>query len=537
MAHISSFSRSTHGSAVRRSPVAMAAAAVALSAVLAACGGGGGDSGSLAVNNPVGELASGIVTGFGSVYVDGVKLEDAKAATVTLNADGTTTNTALRLGQRVRAEHDGKGTASRVVVDAAVIGAVSVVDATAGTFKVAGQTVKANADSAAGPVTVYAGGYTALADVAATDLVEVHGTPVYDSVTKVYTVQATRIEKRTSIAAVRVTGAVSALDTTAKTFVLNGVTVSYGSATLLPASAALAVGQSVVVWAKTYVSGTTLAASGVRVVTGAKSDLPAATVAQLAGVVSQYDAVAGSFQVSGVTVKLASATTIMPSSKTVGNNAYVQVGGTVQADGSLLATAVRIRQSDTVDDAARIRLNGAISSLVNSTSFVVRGVPVDAPASALQSSCTGITLADGVVVDVVATPQTGTDVVLASRVDCRSANAVTPAVTIRELRGVPSVVDATAKTFTLTTTRLSSVTTQSVSWTDQTVWGSTLTAATLASQTAVAVEGYLDSAGVLIARELRVPGTRDADAYDLSSATGLEKGWGRYDSKIRGQRK
>jgi Domain of unknown function (DUF5666) len=537
MAHTSSISRAMQGLAGRRSPVAMAASAVALSAALVACGGGGGDGGSLAVTNPVGELASGIVTGFGSVYVDGVKLEDAQAATVTLNADGTTTNAGLRLGQRVRAEHNGKGTASRVVVDAAVIGAVTAVDATAGTFKVAGQTVKANTDSAAGPVTVYAGGYTTLADVAATDLVEVHGTPVYDSVTRVYTVQATRIEKRTSIAAVRVSGTVSAVDTTAKTFVLNGVTVSYGSATLLPATASLAAGQSVVVWAKTYVSGAALAASGVRVVTGAKSDLPAATVAQLAGVVSQYDATAGSFQVSGVTVKVASTTTVTPTTKTVANNAYVQVAGTVQTDGSLLATAVRIRQSDTVDDTARIRLSGAISSWVSSTSFVVRGVPVDAPASALQTSCTGVTLADGVVVDVVAAQQAGTDVVLASRVECRSANAVTSAVTIRELRGVPSAVDVTAKTFTLTTTRLSSVSTQSVSWTDQTVWGGTLTAATLGAQTAVAVEGYLDSNGVLVAREVRVPGSRDADAYDSASPGSVDRGWGKYDDKIRSHRK
>ena len=154
------------------------------------------------------ESSSGTVTGFGSVFVDGVELEDAKAVTRVENADGSYSLTTARLGQRVRVAHDAGGTASTVTVDAAVIGTVASgsVNASALSFTVAGQSVKANTDSGTGPVTVYGGGYTAFADIAAGDLVEVHGSAVYDSTAKVYVVQATRIEKQSAISAVRASG-------------------------------------------------------------------------------------------------------------------------------------------------------------------------------------------------------------------------------------------------------------------------------------------------------------------------------------------
>ena len=177
---------------------------------LSACGGGG-DSTTAATTATETAAATtlvsqGAVTGFGSVYVNGVKLDDSGASSLAYAADGSTSAHALRLGQQVRVEHDASGKASRVLVDAAVIGSVSSINTTAGTLVVAAQTVKINTDSAAGPVTVFAGGYTALADVLTADLVEVHGTPVYNSTTAKYEVQATRIEKRTAVAEVRVTG-------------------------------------------------------------------------------------------------------------------------------------------------------------------------------------------------------------------------------------------------------------------------------------------------------------------------------------------
>lgn len=494
---------------------------------LSACGGGG-DSTTAATTATETAAATtlvsqGAVSGFGSVYVNGVKLDDSGASSLAYAADGSTSAHALRLGQQVRVEHDASGKASRVLVDAAVIGSVSSVNATAGTLVVAAQTVKINTDSAAGPVTVFAGGYTALADVLAADLVEVHGTPVYNSTTAKYEVQATRIEKRTAVAEVRVTGKLSALDATAKTFSLNGLSVAYGTATLRPASAVLANDQNVIVWSKTYTSGTALTASGVRVV-NTTTDLPATTQARLSGVASNVTSTG--FEVAGVKVTTQTSTTVTPAGASVANAAYVGVTGVVQTDGSVLASAIQVRQSDTTDDSARIRLSGPITGYTSATSFVVRGVPVDASAITLATACPGVTLADGVNVNVVAKAQAGTDVVLASGMTCPASAA-----SFRDVRGTPSVVDTTAKTFTLTT---ASGAVQKVQWSDTTAWGGTLTSATLAATTTVAAEGYLDSAGVLQAKELRVPGTRDSDVYTSTSQSSSTTGWGRYSQYRKG---
>ena len=152
-----------------RSLPALTVLAVAVSAaVLVACGGGGANPSAPGAGTPV---AQGVVTGFGSVYIDGERYDDSAAETAVADADGRRQATLLKLGQRVRALHDGQGKASHVVVDAAVTGVVTAVNGAAGTLTVAAQTVRVNADAAAGPVTNFGGGYTALADVQVPTLV------------------------------------------------------------------------------------------------------------------------------------------------------------------------------------------------------------------------------------------------------------------------------------------------------------------------------------------------------------------------------
>ena len=512
-----------------RVPVALAGAA--LSILLAACGGGGGSTAASvasAVPSSV-QVASGTVTGFGSVYVDGVRIEDATASVHQDNMDGTLSATALRLGQQVRVKHDGKGTASDVAVGAAVIGSVSSIDAGTTSLKVAGQWVRANSDSAAGPVTVFGGGYTAFTDIAASDLVEVHGSPVYSTARAAYEVQATRIEKQSTITAVRVMGKLASIDTTAKTFGINGLTVDYAAATVVPSGATLANDLEVTVWGapgSLVTSGgkLTLTAKRVRVLNASVTDPGTTELAQLGGLVSAYSASAKTLEIQGVKVDLASAT-VTPAGVTLANGSYIQVKGTLGVDGVLTATEVRIRQSDTVDDTARIKLSGAITSLTDAKSFVVRGVPVDATSASLAASCTGVTLAEGVFVDVVAKAQAGTNVVLASTVDCPSTTNL-PKFPMRGLHGVASAVDATSKTFAVTPDcpaaaaapmPACSTTVQTVQWTDQTVFTG-ITADTLAGAT-VKVDGYLNAAGVMVAREIRKPDPAALDAYDKPAVT------------------
>ncbi|HNI83455.1 MAG TPA: DUF5666 domain-containing protein, partial [Rhodocyclaceae bacterium] len=94
-------------------------------------------------------------------------------------------------------------------------------------------------------------------------------------------------------------------------------------------------------------------------------------------------------------------------------------------------------------------------------------------------------------------------------------------------------VNTTVRTFVLTTTG-TATTTRTVQWSDQTVFAG-VTAATLDGVT-VAVEGYLDSSGVLVARKIRNPavaaGREDADAY-AGVDDGSGRSWSRYRSTHR----
>ena len=475
------------------------ASGLLLALLLQGCGGGGGASPSAAAGGtPTSavQLADGLVTGFGSVFVDGVEIEDAQASVVTENPDGSASNTVLQMGQHVRVNHDGKGTASKVTVDAAVVGAVSNVSASALTLTVAGQPVSINTDANAGPLTVWGGGYNSIADVVAADLVEVHGTPAYDSASKTYKVMATRVQKMPAISNLKVNGTVSNLNATAKTFTLNALTVSYASAALRPASASLANDQQVSVFGPTSaLSGTTLNASHIKI-KRLQDELSADTTMQVAGQVSAYDSNAKTFEVQGVKVSTSSSTTVLPATASIANNAYVQVSGTVSSDGRLSASRIQVREQNISSDLAKVKLVGVISDFVDATSFVVRGVPVDASGINVATACPGITLANDVPVQIVASQQAGTPVVLASSLSCPPP----PPLMIRPIDGLVSTVNATAKTFVLTPNAGSAVTVQ---WNDSTTFAGTDASALAGKQ--VRVQGY-QSAGAWVARVVSVSG-------------------------------
>jgi len=510
--------------------------------LVAACGGssadfvagvGSGGTGGTVSGSVIGptvvptQTANGTVTGFGSVFVDGVELQDADAATQTENADGSTTNVVLRLGQRVQVAHDGKGTASLITVHAAVIGAVGQINSATSEFKVAGQWVKPNADATAGPVTAYGGGYLAFADIAAGDLVEVHGSPAYSNSLAAYEVQATRIEKLKAITAVRVMDKLASLDASSKTFAINGLTVNYTGATLVPATLGLANDQTVIVWgAPGSLAGSgsalTLTASRVRILSGPRMGDIVSGTAQFGGVLNSYDAAARTFEIQGVRVSIGAAS-IAPTGASVANGSYVHVSGVFGADGSLAAQSIHVRELDTGDDTAKIRLSGVVSSFTDASSFVVRDIPVDASAIIAEAACPGITLTSGVYVQVIGHTQVGTDVIKADAMRCRAANL--PPMAMRQMVGSAGSVDQAAKTFVLALPRGIA---QSVKWRGQTVFTS-ITAAALSGAT-VHVDGYLDTNGVLMAREIRVPGSRDSDQYD-SKTGGM--GWARYASSFR----
>lgn len=179
------------GGVRRRSFVAGAAA---LS--LAGCGGG-----ELFVLIPgVGTggtgIVAGVVTGLGSIFVDGRRHDDSQAV-LERQADLLRTETLalsdLHLGQYAYLHMDALGTPTRVRLESQLVGPAAHV--AGNRFTVWGQAVAVNADPGAGPVTVF-GGLSGLDQLAALDPVQVYGVLQPDPADPGRDlVQATRIER------------------------------------------------------------------------------------------------------------------------------------------------------------------------------------------------------------------------------------------------------------------------------------------------------------------------------------------------------
>ncbi|MGZ5275198.1 MAG: DUF5666 domain-containing protein [Caldimonas sp.] len=457
-------------------------------AALAGCGGDGAVGSGGTGRGDTG-VAIGTVNGFGSVIVDGVAYDDRDARVVTEVAPGVDALSEVKLGDRVAVDYMTAGVASQVRVDTTLSGPVAT-GVAAGRFSMLGQTVAVTAGAGPGPTTQFGGGYVQAGDVQAGDSVDVHGVLVQQGGS--YVVQATRIDKLAPAPAyLRVSGMVSGLATGATpSFALAGLAVDATGATLLPAGTALANGQAVTLLALP----TTLATTG--------AGAPRLQAAQIrvhalqggglddyvSGSVSQLDAQAHTLMLGALKVNYSGAS-VTPMTTTLANGQYVQVRGTIAADGSLTAASIAIRDSETEDEA---ELHGNISGFdAATTRFTVRDVVVDASGASLQG-CPATGLADGLYVQVAG--KLGSSGVVAKTVQCESE----PSGGTVEREGTASAVDLAAMRFTLTTQRGTVVT---VAWTATTFFGGG-TAQTMAGKP-VEVQGTLVN-GVLVATKVKI---------------------------------
>lgn len=363
--------------------------AAGLAALLAACGGGSGDVAGGGASTTGAQAASGTITGFGSVIVDGVRYDDS-AATVKVEDDAaaprTVSSADLKLGMRVdlRAADDGR--ASAVTVSSEVKGRIASLAADG--FVVAGQTVKVSTDPAA--PTVYEG-VAGLSGLAVNDFVEVHGTRDADR-----NVVATRVEREDPSASpvVRVVGSIEQLDLANRAFVLGGLRVTWSDATrLLPAGVVLANDQRVAVWSDAAPVGNTLAAKSIVV----KRPGPQANDrAGVGGVIRQLDFAKKTFRVAGFDVDASAATFSKGTPGDLANGRRVRVRGAFAED-VLKATEVRFVR-DQGD--ATVELTGVVTDFAGDA-FKVRGVPIDVSGAGVQfTGGTKANLADGVLVRI-----------------------------------------------------------------------------------------------------------------------------------------
>ncbi len=513
----------------RRSPlgsgsVASLLATTLCAGLLSACGGGAGsDSVSSGGAPPIAaaQVAQGVVSGFGSVIVDGTAIDDSNASVRLETWDGQTVNGVLQLGQRVRVEHDAARKASRVTIDANVVGQVSAVDPVAGTLTVAGQPVRLNAMPGDLPMTRYGGRYTSAADIQAGDWVEVHGLPTFDVASASYRIQATRVQQLATESLVRVRGVITGLDGTARTFRFNGLTIAYGAALdagrLLPAGASPANGAMATVFGNLVDPSQPLilTAKALRLAGSPGQELGRGTTAQLSGVVSGYRASPLGFTLDGLSVDAGSAS-IEPAGAAIGEGALVRVAGTINDTGVLMASRITVRGTEGSSELARIRLVGEVTDFGSAASFLIRGVPIDASAVDLSAGCAGQPIANGTMLRVEASQQTGTPVVKAVEAQC----VPVPVIHIRPLRGPIASVNSATRALTLNDTKRGTV---ALAWNDNTTFVG-LTAADLAAGLPVFVEAAeVNDTRIarLIRRDDRIA-RLDGDAFRSDAPDSLE---------------
>lgn len=201
---------------------------------LTACGGGGGGSDSTASSPATSgsTITSGVITGFGSVFVDGVEFEtDESSFSLDDGDDGMENEDGLAVGMVVTVtgtvNADGKtGSAEHIEFDDELEGIVNANDVAAdgtGTMTVMGQTVFIKT------TTIFesdVAGIDSVDKVAAGNVVEVSGFSSGDG-----SVYATRIEVKLAAHAgeeIEVKGLISNL--AASTFDIGGLTVDFSSA-------------------------------------------------------------------------------------------------------------------------------------------------------------------------------------------------------------------------------------------------------------------------------------------------------------------
>ena len=199
---------------------------------LAACSSGGGSS--PYPSNGSQKATYGVITGFGSVFVNGVEYETTEAAVTVDGSGGSEDDLAIGMVVKVEGTVDSDGvhgSASSINFNDEMQGTVLGVTLTNGvvSLDVMGQTVNVDAD------TVFeskVAGITSIDMLAFGNIVEVSGYSDGNG-----TVYATRVELKKAAHSndeeIEVKGKISNLDTTAMTFLLGDLTVDYSNANLL----------------------------------------------------------------------------------------------------------------------------------------------------------------------------------------------------------------------------------------------------------------------------------------------------------------
>jgi len=340
-----------------------------LPTVLLACGGGsgGGNEGGgpiVGIDRGGVTISQGPINGFGSVIVNGVRYSTTGASITIDDRPGTEAD--LRAGQVVRVEGTvdatgTSGTARSIAFNDDVEGPVQSIDAAAAQLVVLGQTVQVGRstsfDDSISP--------RSLEGLAVGDRVEVSGLVNADGL-----ISATRIERKPALATVEVKGSASAVDSNARRFSINLLTVDYSTAQLSNFAAGVPVNGDMVE------AHGSLNAAGVLIATRLErrsASLEGTTddSADLEGLVTRYVS-SVDFDVAGQRVTTTGTTVYQGGgAANLALGANVEVEGGFDANARLIASRIEFRRESNVEISALVD-----SVNVTAGSLVVLGVTV-----------------------------------------------------------------------------------------------------------------------------------------------------------------
>jgi hypothetical protein len=303
-------------------------------------------------------VAYGPITGFGSIFVNGVEYTTTSAQ-IRID-DQSSSEAQLHVGQIVTVKGavnpDGKtGTAIQVTFNGDVAGAVVQVNAAAGTFIVLGQTVLVTGSTMFDENIQPAG----IAGLQAGTLVEVSGFP-----NAAGQIVASRVQLEPAGKEFKARGVVQTLDTAARTFHLNTLVVDYSAVT---PSGTLANGSIVKVKGAGITTTGALLASSVEVTQGFGA--AAAAPAEVEGIITSFTSNMD-FVLNGQHVTAGANTQFVLNGVTLGVNVRVEVQGSFDSTGTLVATSVEAK----ADSSSLVR--GLVSSVPANNALSVLGTTV-----------------------------------------------------------------------------------------------------------------------------------------------------------------
>jgi hypothetical protein len=325
---------------------------------LAGCGGGGGGSVATVGGGGTGSFSAGPVSGFGSIIVNGVRFDDSIARL--LDDDGLlhVDHTELKLGMMVRVKGkansrkaDNTDSADEISFGSQLMGPIDSIPSpqtAPATLVVLGQTVQITAS------TIFEEGLT-LSMLAKDTIVEVHG--FVDPATN--RLVATRIELKlpANVTTFKLQGTVSALDTTAKTFKIGGLTISFDSSVDIPANLILVNGLLVRVRldSNPLTSTATRKATKIRAI---EAEVEDRDEAEVEGMITDFTSSA-KFSVNGQPVDASGAT--VPAGLKMGSRVEVQ-GSLV--NGVLVAKKVQLKDEN---EKREFELHGIVSNATSNS--------------------------------------------------------------------------------------------------------------------------------------------------------------------------